>query len=182
MKWSYCFLQSLTEQDLLDTYNLLEDDRKEHIDRLKQPADRSRSLAGELLIKKLLSESFGISSPVICRGKNGQPFVKDSNVFISITHSDSLIAVAADLKPVGIDAEKIKPYNLKLIERVCCDEEKAYVLSDNSLTDRRFCEIWTAKEAYFKRQGTGITDFKSVNILSLDRHIFDLNGYLIQII
>ena len=47
---------------------------------------------------------------------------------------------------------------------------------------QRFFEIWTAKEAYFKKCGTGITNLKSVNSLTLSRQMHILGDYILHII
>ena len=61
---------------------------------------------------------------------------------------------------------------------MCTQKELEYVfgklpheedyLSQNFEYIRRFLEIWTIKEAYFKCVGTGITDFNSIDALSND--------------
>ena len=51
----------------------------------------------------------------------------------------------------------------------------------NPAVIRRFFEIWTGKEAWFKMQGTGITDLKSVNVLQLNRQLHSMEDYMIQI-
>ncbi len=180
MNWSYCFLDSIPDTEYNIIYNSLSPTRREYIDSLKKEHTRRQSLAGEFLVKKLLRESFKLKNPVISRNEIGQPYVEGSDVYISISHSGNLVAAAADRKPIGIDAEQIKPRNLRLIERVCTPEEKEYILSGDKL--KRFYEIWTGKEAYFKKQGTGITDLKSVNIPELNRFIFTLDNYIIQIV
>ena len=99
---------------------------------------------------------------------------------------------AVSREPVGIDIEEIRPIKIKLCDRVCVDEEKSYVLGDWQGADdglckdpevtQRFFEIWTGKEAYFKKLGTGITDLKSVNILHLPRQVEIADGYMVQMI
>ena len=72
------------------------------------------------------------------------------------------------------------------------EEEKDYVLAgfkhsadDKIISDenvkKRFFEIWTAKEAYFKMKGSGITDLKSVNTLKIEKQSFCENGYVFAI-
>jgi phosphopantetheinyl transferase len=46
----------------------------------------------------------------------------------------------------------------------------------------RFFKIWTAKEAYFKQQGTGITDLKAVHYHDLAPLHFEEDGCMITII
>ncbi len=182
MKWKYCFLSSVQNDELKEVYFNMTSARKKHIDSKKVTEDRLRSLLGEKLIKELLKEEFGINEPVIEMKENGCPYVVGENIHISITHSGDLVACAADIKPIGIDAEKIRPINLKIINRVCLEGEKQYILSETLKSLERFLEVFTAKEAYFKRQATGITDFKSVDTLTLNKAIFNINGYIIQIV
>ncbi len=182
MKWSYAYLSNITDNDLQKIYDNAEKGRKAYFDRIKADNKRRQSLAGEWLIKQLLAKQFGILNAVICRDKNGRPYVKENRIFISIAHSGDLVAVAADYSAIGIDVEKIRPNKLNLADRICLPREKEYIFAAPDLSLYRFYEVWTAKEAYFKKQGTGITDFKSVDILSLDRNIFDIDDYLIQII
>ena len=182
MNWNYCFLNQITKEQYNNIYNSLSPSRLEHISRFKKEEDRKRSLAGEFLIKKILTEDFGIKNPLISRNEKGQPTIENTDIFISIAHSGDLAVAAADRKPIGIDAEKIKPRNLKLAEKICLPQEKEYIFSSEDNILNRFYEIWTGKEAYFKKTGTGITDFMSVNVLNLDRYIFTVKDYLIQII
>lgn len=172
-------------------YGELSDSRRKRIDRFKRPDDRLRSLFGEYLVKKLLKSRYGIEKAVIECAENGRPFLKDSKLFISISHSDEMVVCAVSDRAVGIDIERLKPIKAGLIDRVCTEPERNYVLKGakpdaEEITDKgiitRFYEIWTGKEAYFKSTGTGITDFKSVNVLELDRKAEILDGYLVQMV
>ena len=193
MEWLYCKVSDYTREEYESTYKKLSPSRKERIDRFAKEKDRVCSLAGELLLKKLLLEKYNLTDAVIEAESSGKPVLKNSDLYISISHSDDRVVCVADNSSVGIDIERIKPIKAGLISRVCVEEELRYVLGEkdyfkgNSLCEdseilNRFFEIWTAKEAYFKKCGTGITDFKSVNILPLKRKIFHIDDYLIQIV
>ena len=41
--------------------------------------------------------------------------------------------------------------------------------------------VWTAKEAYFKAQGTGITELKSVNTLDLQVEFAEKDDFIIAL-
>ncbi len=182
MEWKYRFLSDFTDDILTQTYNDLSPSRKAYIDSFSHSLSKRRSLAGERLVKELLEESFCIMNPIILRDPKGKPYINNKKIHISIAHSENLIVCAADFSPLGIDAERIKPISPSLIDRVCTPEEKQFVLENENINLEHFFRIWTGKEAFFKKQGTGITDFKAVNVLKLNSTIFHIDDYLIQII
>lgn len=190
MHWSYCNTTDFSTEALQQAYAQLSASRKEHIDRLRQPEDKARSLAAELLVQKLLQEQYGITCGVLHRSASGQPYLSGCDLHVSISHCDRMIACAISREPVGIDVEKIRPIDLSICRHVCTDAEKAYVGTDGTEGQlcrdpeilHRFFEVWTAKEAYFKKCGTGITDLKSVNILPLPRQTHMIEDYILQIL
>ena len=192
MRWSYCATDAFSTEELHIAYLHLSSSRKVHIDRLKRQEDKLRSLVAELLVQRLLQEHYGIKDAVLHRHPNGQPYLTGCDLFVSISHSDQMVACAISEAPVGIDIEKIKPMSLRICRHLCVEEEKEYLFSGSNLSEtddcqdpavlRRLFEIWTAKEAYFKKCGTGITDLKSVNILPLDRQIHIIGDYMVQIV
>ena len=192
MHWTYCDTAAFSAGELQKAYAELSASRKEYIDRLRQEKDKIRSLTGELLLQRLLTEHYGVERAQLHRRENGQPYLTDCDLFVSITHCEDQVACVVSREPVGIDLEKIRPIDLKLCRHVCLPEEKAYVLGDHPedqagvcqdrQTLERFFEVWTAKEAYFKKCGTGITDLKSVNVLPLPRQMHRLDDYILQIL
>lgn len=192
MNWLHCSLPDFSDEEYTRAYDALSPSRKQRIDRYKQQSDRLRSLAGELLLRELLRDSFGITDAVIESAPNGRPLLPNNEIFISIAHCNHMIVCAADDQPVGIDIEQIRPVNLSMARHVCVEDEAIYLFgkeptqADYCLCEdpdmlHRFFEIWTAKEAYFKKMGTGITNLKSVNVLPLPRQLHHLDDYLVQI-
>ncbi len=192
MHWAVRALSAFSQQTLEETYGNLTPSRKEHIDRLQQQEDRLRSLAAEALALQLLQEHYGLTAAQLHRKASGQPYLTGCELYVSLSHSGDMVACAVSDQPVGIDIEQIRPVKPNLIRRVCVAEEANYVLAgsilpegqpcDNPAVLRRFFEIWTGKEAYFKKCGTGITDFQAVNILQLPRQTHMVEDYLVQII
>lgn len=193
MQWLACKTEDFSREDYARAYENLTPSRKEHIDRFRKAEDRRRSLAGELLAQRLLREKFNVTDAVLYRSENGQPALCGCDLFVSIAHCGDMAVCAVSEEPVGIDIERIRPMDLAAARHVCVAEELQYLLEGNPIPEkgtlcedavllRRFYEIWTAKEAYFKKQGTGITNLRSVNILPIKRQIFTLEDYLIQII
>lgn len=192
MYWAARNLSDFSPQALEEIYQNLSQSRKEHITRLQRQEDKIRSLAAEFLVLQLLQTHFGLTSAQLHRKDSGQPYLTGCDLFVSISHSDQMVACAVGLEPVGIDIQHIRPVKPNLIRHVCVTEEADYVLAGSDLPEEHFCdnpavlrrffEIWTGKEAYFKKCGTGIANFQAVNILSLHRQTHITDDYVVQII
>ena len=192
MHWAYCKTEDFSKSALLQQYLRLSPSRKARIDRLRREEDKLRSLASELLVYRLLETHYGISSTQLHCKDNGQPYLSDCGLHVSISHCGKALACAVSDSPVGIDIERIRPMDLRICRHVCVPEEMNYLLANTQMTElgacsdpvilRRFFEIWTAKEAYYKKCGTGITDLKGINTLSLQRQIYTEDDYLIQLV
>lgn len=191
MHWLCSNIDTFTPRQLEAVYTQLSSDRKAHIDRLHRQEDRVRSLAAEALVYQLLRQ-LGIPGAQLCRRENGQPYLSGCDLHVSISHSGQMVACAVSDQPVGIDIEQIRPIKARLCRHVCTREEMDYVwqglppADDTQCQDKavltRFFEIWTGKEAYFKKQGTGITDLRAVNILPLKRRMHLIEDYILQIL
>lgn len=193
MHWLCCPAGDFTPDEYETAYRRLTPSRKARLDRLKQEKDRLRSLAAELLLHRLLEQAYGITDAQVESAENGRPYLGNYPVFISLTHSGEWVACAASQAPIGIDMELCAPRDLALARRFFREEEVAYLLAGSSWKEiptpcrdpallERFYEIWTAKEAWFKLQGSGITELKQVNILTLPRRRFLRDGYCIQLV
>lgn len=173
MNWSVASVNDFSDAELAQVYRTLSPSRKAHIDTFRHEGAKKQSLAAEALLRRMLG-----MDAVVERLPSGQPVLADRSTCISIAHCEDYVACAVSEKPVGIDIEKIKPVKPGMAERVCTAEELQFVQSDDS----RFFEIWTAKEAYFKMKGTGITGLQSINILPLPRKVFRQGAYIIQLV
>ena len=89
--------------------------------------------------------------------KHGKPL--SNNVFFNISHSHGVVVIAInDEYPIGVDIEKARKADQKLINYVCNQTELEYIK-----TELDFYKIWTTKEALLKAIGTGInTKMKDV--------------------
>ncbi len=190
MKYIYGYLSDFSSEEYEKVYDILGKEERKRVDRYKRDDDKKRSLLAHILLKKLMKDEFSTQCELLYK-ENGCPYFKDHNLFVSISHSGDVAFCAVSQNPVGVDVEKIRNISHSLIERVCVEEEKTYVLSDVSINEsekisdptvlKRFFDIWTAKEAYFKMKGSGITDLKSVNTLITEKQSFVENGYVFTI-
>ena len=190
MHWTCCHVAEFSGDDLQKVYRQLSPSRKVHIDRFHRQEDKNRSLVGERLVQQLLQTYYGITGATLHRGETGQPYLTGCDLYVSISHCEEMIACAVSEVPVGIDIERLRPIDRKLCAKVCVAEEQHYVLRDEEAEGlcedpqilQRFFEVWTGKEAWFKKCGTGITDLKSVNILPMPRQFHVIDDYILQII
>lgn len=93
-----------------------------------------------------------------CLAANMQGIAVES-LHLSLSHSGGLLAVALADQPVGVDLEAPqKPRMLDdLIDTVCTPSEKLRIAqAPPSRRRAAFDAIWTLKEAWFKRETTGI--------------------------
>lgn len=111
-------------------------------------------------VKARIAAAAGLKADqlAILRGAHGKPYIEGSGMRFNVSHSGGRIAVALADAEVGVDIERIRPINPRVAERYFTAAENQYIaLAGNSAeTQRRFFEIWTAKEAYLKLYGVGL--------------------------
>ena len=114
------------------------------------------------------------------RTKDGKPYAEGKACF-NISHSGSFAAVAVSDSEVGIDIERIRDVNLGIAKKFS-REEREYILSAEN-PQKAFFEIWTAKEAYLKKYGTGLTvpldSFSAVGMKNIYKFIYE--DYIITV-
>ena len=186
-----CF-DSADRRAVSDTLDAAELQKTE---RLQREEDKARTLLGRYLaltaLKRANSEYGGDKDfvPVIVRDDRGKPRAVNSDMSFSISHSGKTVMCEIDDMPIGVDDEEIKPCNPRIAGRICTERELEYVLggcdisklplTDGRCTDRAFLmrllRVWTAKEAFFKCIGTGITDLKSADIFDMEPHLCNMD-------
>lgn len=95
---------------------------------------------GRKHLKYLLEKVYNIDSVVL--EKDGKPYLKNNEIYFSISHSKNLICIGFDKSDIGVDIEIIKDRDYKRILR-------HYNLSDDVSKDE-FYKIWTIYEAEYK--------------------------------
>ncbi|MBQ6380384.1 MAG: 4'-phosphopantetheinyl transferase superfamily protein [Clostridia bacterium] len=163
-------INDISEQEYARTYALLSHEKKERVDAFRFEADRKRTLAGEWLVRELIARNCGVAPDSIefAVHQNGKPYCKNVQVHFNISHSADLVICALSSKPVGADIEQMRPMEQKIMRYACTAQEAEYVFQADTGSleqQKRFFKVWTAKEAYLKFLGTGLTDFKSVCVL-----------------
>ena len=105
---------------------MVSEEKQDKVKRYRYPEDANRTLIGEVLIRKIISETFGLANEQIAftSGRYGKPSALGlPNFHFNISHSGKWILCAAGSSPVGVDVEKIKPVNYDIAERFFSSEE-----------------------------------------------------------
>jgi len=102
-------------------------------DKIKSLANdelKRESIVGEYLLIKGLKQFFNIdyNNIEIIKNSKGKPFIKDKNIYFSISHTDNFVVCALSNKEIGIDVEKIKEVNLKTIKLFASERERNYII------------------------------------------------------
>lgn len=126
---------------LLDeTYKNLSGFDKIKIDKLVVKKQKYLSIMGIYLLKKGLKDYYNLNynNKIILRNDNGKPYIKNSNIYFNISHSNDYVVCVFNNKNVGIDIEKKKKdFDIK---------------------------SFTLKESYTKMKGLSIFNIKNIKI------------------
>lgn len=123
--------------------------------------------------------------------ESGKPYVGvGSGMYVSISHSHGLCAVAVSDSEIGVDIEYIDPSRSterlkRLAARFFSADELAYIKAEADAGDavlpERFFEVWCAKESYVKYTGDGLSGLGGFSIFDLPvgitrLRVIDTNG------
>ena len=105
--------------------------RREKAIRLSSDRARKESLAAGLLLCRAAAE-YGEDPDAVCYDANGKPDFASGRVHFSLSHSRGFAVCAVSKLPVGVDAEKKRPANLRAADRCFCEEEKNQLMACGS--------------------------------------------------
>lgn len=128
--------------------------KKRQVDRYLSEEAKKRTLLGVYTAKQLLAHALRCPAKTLELEytEAGKPYLPGSRQQVSISHSGDKVLCAAQEGPVGADIEYLRPFDARLIPRICTPAERAYIGGDPV----RFFSVWTAKEAYLKLTGLGL--------------------------
>ncbi|MGB5097050.1 MAG: 4'-phosphopantetheinyl transferase superfamily protein, partial [Porticoccaceae bacterium] len=138
-----------------------------HCARFADPADRHRALLARLLLRQALSHRYPLPPAGwrFARDRRGKPALAwpALPVTFNLSHSGDLVVCALGQHcELGVDVEQIAPRDrlLALARRFFSVDECARLGGLSGAAQRdAFYDIWTAREAYFKAVGCGLTGF-----------------------
>lgn len=119
------------------------------------PTRQAEWMVGRILVKSLCDQ-FGISYNGVSKYDTGKPYLNDSDVNISISHSFPIAAAMLHLKsPCGIDMEQPR-------EKLRAVAHKYLHVSELEYREdlKKLCTIWGAKEVVYKIFGRKFLSLK----------------------
>lgn len=136
---------------------------------LRLAADRRRSLAAWLLLRRLLAAR-GIAAECLRveEGAFGKPFFPSlPNVHFSVSHSGDMAMAAVSDCPVGCDVERIADRTDDLLGFLAPDERRhVEAFPSGAGRDAAFFRLWVRKESRLKATGRGLgADTSSFSVL-----------------
>ena len=165
--------------------DFVSEEKREKIAKFKNSENQLQTLMAGVLLRVILCTCFGFENTNITfeRDSNGKPYLTNKEVHFSISHSKNLVAVAVSRQKIGVDLEKIRDVNVKLIERYFTEKEKEYININKINWQTRFFEVWTNKEAFLKRSGVGLrvklNEFETKN--SFNVKTYNLDDFMLSV-
>lgn len=107
-----------------------------------------RQFLGGRVSVKFLCDRLGIAYRGVKRCSNGKPDLVPGPWKCSITHTSGYCAaIIARETPVGIDLERPRKTLMQVAEKYLSEQERSWAGADL----HRYCRLWTAKEAAYKK-------------------------------
>jgi len=154
--------------------NFISPKRQKRVLNYVHDSDRRLSLYAALLARRGLSKLTNIPHDQLlfdCRPNHKPRLLSAPEWDFSLSHSEGcILCCISSSDSVGADIEKIQSPPLQIMDMVFHPEEIQFIKNASSLQQPwHFYEIWTKKEAYTKRLGTGLAaDLPAHNTRSPD--------------
>ncbi len=172
-------------------FAFLEKDRIEKIKKIRSESEKLLRIYASVFVKLYVSKNTGISLSKLkyLYQHNGKPYFNDCPIKFNISHTKNTLAIGFSSSEIGVDVEEIRQIDLKLAKRYFTENENMYIFENNisanfleqlnmpcfctndsdALYKRFFC-IWTRKEAFVKRSGTGLCfKLNSVDLVDVNQ-------------
>ncbi|MCP4271451.1 MAG: 4'-phosphopantetheinyl transferase superfamily protein [Gammaproteobacteria bacterium] len=163
IQWMTCVLDSDKDIHLLSGLDMLSDEEKERAARFRFDKHRERYIRGRAFLRTTVADSLNIDGKDLELQTNefDKPFIINNPLYFNLSHSSATaVLVISEKMSVGIDLEFVdrKVEVLQLAQTVfTASEVKRLENADEEKAKHLFFQFWTAKEAYLKMLGTGLS-------------------------
>ena len=174
----WCANLELSLPQIARLTDLLSSDEIARADRFRFPQHRRRFIVARGILRRLLGDYLSIAPHRLnfAYEARGKPLLTDENTTIefNISHSQEYALFGFTRQHlIGVDLEyqRAMPDCLKIAQRFFLPQEFA-MLKDAAENERTklFFQLWTAKEAYLKALGTGLSGSLDSVEIAFDSH------------
>lgn len=179
MTYRVWHIPDLTEADLARAAALAcQADRQTGMTAPREEAACRRHEVGWLLTATLAGAWLGMVPETLRweRGPHGKPLCRSGPVCVNVSHAGDWVLGGVSAGPIGVDIETRRCISPALCDKVCCPAEKRYVTAPGGDPTDRFLRLWTAKEAYVKYTGEGISRAMNTVPVADETGLFDRVG------
>lgn len=122
----------------------------------KSVEDKTRTFASYLMLKFLTEKVYklDLDSLEIVRDESGKPRLLNDEFYFNISHSNNLVAVAVDKRPLGLDVQIVKEYDEKIAERFFPKKIKKINKQKEKNKNNFYTMCWTDFESELKLFGS----------------------------
>ena len=118
----------------------------------------------------------------IINNKYGKPSYENSDIYFNKSHTKDLSVAIIDNKSCGIDIEKIRTFNELMANKICSNEEIAF-LNGVSNKDYYFTLLWVLKESFLKCVGVGLSvPMKKINFIKDNKINLEMKNFKMKYI
>ena len=194
MEWSSFDLRELGQAEYARYHALMAAEKRARVDRYRFAEDRRWSVAAEMLARRAVAARCGVPEEdvVFAEAENGKPYAVGLDVEFSLSHADGLVVFAVDDRPVGIDVERVHPFDLRAARRVCTAAELQYIFgrapgpedfrrTEDPAVLEHFYRVWTRREAWGKCSGAGVFAGAGEPLPETGFRSFTLGEYVISV-
>lgn len=136
-------------------------ERRQRARAIRSERARAASLAAGLLLRYGLGR-YGVFDADIAYTKAGKPYLLNSPLHLSLSHSGDYAACAISERSVGVDIQKIVQVSERAVSRFCTAEERRY-LDGSRDVERDIIRLWALKESWLKAAGSAAADMFKVS-------------------
>ncbi|MGH9177198.1 MAG: 4'-phosphopantetheinyl transferase family protein [Acidimicrobiales bacterium] len=131
-------------------------------ERYRFPRHARRFSAGRGWLRHVLGAELGVPAAAVRLGENGAKphLLDDPGLHFNMSHAAELAVIAVASRPVGIDVEPVAHMRFDPgLVGLACTSAEAEELDRLPVEEQAvgFLRIWTAKEAYLKATGAGLS-------------------------
>lgn len=140
----------------------LSEHERERAGRQRFERDARRFSAARGWLRAVLGAELGVPPGTVRLTEDGAKprLVDEPGLHFNVAHADELAVIAVSSSRVGVDVEPVEPTRLDPgLVGVACSTIEAEALGRLAVEDQAlaFLRLWTAKEAYLKATGEGLS-------------------------